>query len=339
MQNIHKLADSFYKSAGLFQAPPAMVTRIQKDVISSYSAVVAYNTKHNASAYRIEHQEYSDEADAVIKNYKEIFFEAKKHTKLTPHKKTDFSILYNINLDGWKYLKPDLKKLFSQWKKEDLYDPYIKLAVYFKEHTHRGEYDHRIRKMSIWIDDRFTNPETVDNYILYTSLIKRTVEHELEHFGQFLLGNLLRKRHIYGKMDRGDIAGLPSNKLRSQIHDLYGKPVSSLDTDLQLSHPEQDIEFYPDIKNSIRYFLYHISHIIKEARTEFFKCWIGEPNHFIFMSEQLILQSNPEGDKNYLNYINMIDHIQFPFDILKNKNRAKWEKAVKVFYSAVRHTL
>jgi hypothetical protein len=340
--DIHQLANSFYKAAGLFQAPPAMVARFQKDVVDLYASAVMYRVKYRALQFRRDNPEYSKARQNVIDNFRNLFIAAKKYTSIAPRPPKYFSKLYNINLDGWKYFKPELKTLFNQWINEGLYDPQIKLRVIFKNYKHAGEYDNVEHSISIFIQNDYLHPNSVEHFYRLKMELEKTVRHELEHFSQFLLGNLLSKNSRPKANERGDVAGLPSSKLRTKQYDFLGSPVSSLGPDgiNELQHSEIDIEFYTDLHDSIKTFMFHIPHILKGTRLEFLKCWVGEPNNFKNLSQEKInnLGISKNYQISYMGYVDSVNKVHSPFDVLKN-NSGKWKKAVKVFYDAVRHSL
>lgn len=194
MEEILKL----FKQASLWQAPPAMVTRIQKNVLNVYASSLMYIVKEKAKKLRNDYPLGKEKttADEKIDYLKEIFLEAKKNTNwpaMFPQNTTQF---YNIDLTGWKYNKPDIDKLLKFWLREGLYDPMLTVKIIFEHNSNgiRGNYDHTIKTIKIFIFDKYLNVSNIEEFLLYKSTIIRTVEHELEHFGQYVLGDLLRKK-------------------------------------------------------------------------------------------------------------------------------------------------
>jgi hypothetical protein len=342
-----KLSNDFHKLASMWEAPPAMVEKLQKNVLNVYAATVMYIAKERAKQIRKERPIGSEKtyADVEIENLKEVFMVAKKDTNWPATPPQNISGMYNIDLTGWKYMKPEIEKLFKQWIKEGLYDPQIRVDLEFKSNgKERGYYDHGKHKIQLFIFDKYLYVNDVEHFKLFKATILRTVEHEIEHMAQFILGDLLRKKNFIDKKEIGDTAGLPKKKIRNLKHDFYGRDIENFDDETsRLPHPEQDIEFYTDIKNSISYFKFHIGQIINSAKKDLFKAWVGEePNRFKEISDAAVdaWEGGSESSKTaYRNFINRLNTAQFPFSVLKDKKDLRWKMAVKIFYNAVQHLL
>jgi hypothetical protein len=340
------LSDTFHKLAGVWEGPPAMVARIQKNVINVYAASVMYNTRDRArDIFRTAKDENSNQE---IANLKEIFTEAKKHTSWPPIFPKTITGLYNIDLTGWKYLKSETEKLLKQWFREDLYDTQIKVSVVFEdEKSKNGQFDPTTKTISIYIDNDDLNVLNQYEFKFNINRIKRTVAHECEHFGQTILSDLLRKKRHMDYGERGELVGLPSPKLRSKKYDFHGRLITAPNPEdkIRLEHPLRDEEFYPNLKNAVNYFIYHLEHTVVNStkiKKEYFKSFVGEkPNNFKQLSDAAInTWKAPENIKNQHKYvINSLNEAYPPFDKLQKFDLPKWKAAVKIFYNTVSHLL
>jgi hypothetical protein len=165
------------------------------------------------------------------------------------------------------------------------------------------------------------------------------VRHELQHFGQFLLSDLLRKNYMsLSPKDPGDVAGMLGRKLRSKEYDIGGFNLKNYNKDNRAEHSLIDIEFYTDLEDSIQKFQKYAAVIAKECIKEFAKCWAGENNNFVEKHSKLILNNKKLNNKyreDLLVFTQRVGQPNLFFKTLRNKDIGKWKKAVSLFYTKI----
>lgn len=145
--------------------------------------------------------------------------------------------------------------------------------------------------------------------------VRRTIQHELEHTVQTLL-----KRVLW----LSEEGGLPSKRIRDES----GGPSAI--------HPLRDVEFYPNLADSLADFSLVIKDIPKEAHRMALAYWLGEISKHELRS-QLARQIKDEKKRFEVesDILFGADRIIYSFHQLKANQKDKWKKAVKVFLAEI----
>lgn len=310
--NISKLASVFAKQAGIFEAPPAMVQKLTKSVLDIYASAVFF---------------------VAVRHHRDAIIRAAKQYTTTSHWLPYTSFLLDVDLSGWKYLDAKKQQLFNNWKKEDLIDQFITCNIVFVDGApkNHGEFYSNTNTINIFINSNSTNTDNIKEFRYNIEDIKRTVRHELQHYGQMLLNSLIRVGPVRPG-SRGNGAGLPSNKIRSKEQDYFGRMLSPNSSYISTDHQLIDSEFYTNLSDSIDRFINTSKYIPHNLLKEFAKVWVGEKSNFTATIRKDIELFNSILKSVYIGP-------QEPFTTLKIKSPEKWRKAVKEFYSKIRYLL
>ena len=247
-----------------------------------------------------------------------------------PHKYKNISIFLDVDINEWKYIDENKKKLFNSWVKEDLTDDSIRCDILFvKNQKLVGQYFPVENKIEIYLN--ISRIYDVDNFNYNIELIISSVRHELQHFAQFLLSKLSRIDYNIPQGKPGNMTGLPSRKIRSKDQDYYGHYLMPNQTSDQASeHDLHDSEFYTNLADTIHEFVVVARAIPREIRQELAKAWVGENSNYKKMYYSLPYLTQVQINKIIKNI-----NVHRLFKALREKDIGKWKKAVKEFYSAV----
>lgn len=205
----------------------------------------------------------------------------------------------------------------------------------------------------------FTNIEHIK---VRLNEIKTTLRHELQHFIQTSIGQLIKK--LKSDDSKKEYAGgLPSEKIRDQKFHYSGlltQPSEDIPKNIIekyidehgveqeiIRHPLRDIEFYTRLSDEISRFKLFAKHLPVSLHQDYAKAWVKEIffDDFEKKAKQEFLKINnyDVGRTNIMllsnmaiNYLNKTYMNQGDFFLnLKNYQPLKWDKAVKEFIKAV----
>jgi hypothetical protein len=331
MQTTDQLATNFLKSAGLFEAPPNMVKDLTQLVLYIFASVVLFN---------IDGRELTTVGDELI--LRKLKQKAKQYSNrvMSTH---DYIRKFPLDLTNWKYLNKEREQLLKQWINEGLIDNYINVKIIFKKQKNAGLYDKNTNTMTVYIKNANMNSVEEFDYAVFD--IIQTVRHEVQHFAQFLLSDLLRKKYIKRSpkdQSKGDLAGLPGKKLRSEDYDYDGTYLrNNYPSNNVANHALRDMEFYTNLEDAINIFKRHIAYIPQHLKKSFMYAFIDMPNNFIADQKKVIYKKklNSEETLKEINYYYDIGQPFFAFKILHNEDIGKWKKAVSIFYTKINSLL
>jgi hypothetical protein len=324
-EHIISLANAFYKSAGVFEAPPAMVERLVRAAKGLYASAILYHIENDLHDLQLYPNHSIKELEAVKQK-------ALQYANV-PRAPNDRAGKLPIDLAGWKYLKPDLGMLYRYWIKEGFRKPYIQCHFVFGERSDQGYYDPTTNVIVMYIDNRS------ERFDFTMRELEKTARHELQHFGQALLSDLLRKSYMVdAKNPHGDMAGIPSNKIRSKDYSPHGISLKTRQRDQE--HALHDVEFYTNLQDNIDMFIDQAKNLIRfpGSTKQLFNMFVGMPNTFV-KDQWARLKADPGFDRTYkdqyLKHIVELNNHSNMFKIMLAKDPAKWRKAVNVFYTSV----
>lgn len=331
LADIAHLASTFYKAAAIFEAPPAMVAMLTRVVKEIYAATVLYRIPN------LNDPSLSRQDDSYFDYYRYLQSKALQyHYTARPPKNFEWKM--RVDLTGWKYLSQDLAMLYKYWIKEDMRPNYVNCRFIFgKDKNYAGLFEANSNTITIYIDN------LSDNFDHTIRELEQTVRHEVQHFGQTLLSDLLRKDSYHNpKNPRGDMAGLPSDKIRSKEYNTHG--ISLRDNKRTQADVLQDIEFYTYLQDNVNAFKHEAANILRTPDTmkSLFNMWVGLPNKFIRNQLDILRKdrsSKQENKDQYIRHLSDIMQHKNMFKVLLEKEPAKWKKAVNVFYTQVQHLL
>lgn len=137
-----------------------------------------------------------------------------------------------------------------------------------------------------------------------------TVRHEVIHFGQSLLKDL---------MNLDDYAGLPSKKYRDPNYDSAG--VDPETQEVTQEHAKRDVEFYTRLSDEVRFFLNVVKSVPKKYWSRAIPIWVDVKKDVDWWYTS---PEKPGHDYRKLRASSF-------FTALKDQDIRKWKKAVKEF--------
>jgi hypothetical protein len=325
---LERKCNLFFKKAGLFRPPPNMLSDLIKRAVYIFASAALY--------------EANKLPDSNEK--RDLINEITKYSTKPLSSRHDVVTLLDINLDDWDYMNDKLNSLVKMWLKEGLLNETVKCVFSFTEHEkqYQGMYEFSSQKLTIYMG----SPAVNSVYEFNTKLdnIKTTVRHELQHFAQGLLSNLLRKNYLHiDPKSKGDLAGLSPKKYRSKDLDIYGRPLARTNAKDYAEHELRDVEFYTNLEDSIVLFKNYIQNLDLDSdlKRELAKSWVGLPSSFkdkrLNQIENLDIS---EDDKEQLMlHALSLSRPQYPFKTLKEKDENKWKLAVKIFWKEIQYLL
>lgn len=318
--------EKFFKKAGLFRPPPAMLSTLLKRAEFIFAS---------AALHEVNNLPDSEEKNILIS-------EIKKYSSKPLSTRADFVTILDLDLEHWDYMNDKLHKLVKQWLKEGLLKETIDCVFSFQEHEEKfqGLYEFSTQKLTIFIGSPVVS--SVEEFKYKLENIKTTVRHELQHFAQGLLSDLLRKNYLYlDPKAKGDLAGLPPKKYRSKDLDIHGRPLARTDEKTYAEHELRDIEFYTNLEDSIATFKNYSNYLDSDLKRELAKAWVGMPNAFKDKRLDQIDNLNIlEEDKERLTFEALrLSRPQYPFKTLRDKDENKWKLAVKIFWKEIQDLL
>lgn len=252
-----------------------------------------FSKKRDVETYR---QEFV-EAKLLERKLTSLAGKAKKYKKKAIKK-------FAIDLSGWKYLTG--KELPERWDN-------ITAQLTFGNRSFGGQWRGLDRILEVNVPE--TIGKTLDAWRLAQADMVETLAHELEHFGQDVLLLLTKSR-----------GGLPSKSLREPGIEPSGfKWGPGPGGSKQKEHALRDIEFYPNLGDSVRIFQRNIKKVSPKDRADAIRIWVGE----------LPVARGRELNKLRQRLPSPLRSVDTMFQTLKKKAPDKWQKAVKEFYKAV----
>jgi hypothetical protein len=237
---------------------------------------------------------------------------AKKHTKRPATSEGPDAVEVPFDVRGWRYsdLVSDLsrKELREAEREGGPLSPIMVIHSYRKSGSHLGSWNPNARNVIIWIPLVFY----VHEFLSTLDQIAVIVRHELQHAGQYSLGEL-QKLH--------EPAGLP--KHRQPGIDPGGLPAKELGQsegeDARIEHGLRDIEFHTRLQDEVDSWAAHerAGHIPSdpEGKAAALKVWVGAGR-----------ASTASG---------LVKHPTEFFAVLKRGNKPKWKDAVGKFVREV----
>jgi hypothetical protein len=176
-----------------------------------------------------------------------------------------------------------------------------------------GYWDYRNREVNIFYPSRRDySALNLRGFQETIAELRRTIRHETQHMGQDLIQDM---------KNLNEIAGLPSKKIRPG-----GKDYDPNTGEWVRPHPERDVEFYTRMSDEVDTFARMVTKFPKELLPLIFQVWVGQkekvPIHIV------------EDFQYYPAYWELRRLKPSPFFwALKNNQKPKWKKAVKLLFS------
>lgn len=217
----------FSKRASHLAAPPVVNRALQDEALRQYANMVAANEEASAEVRKAA----GELAGSLVPNRRIM-----------------------IDLTGWKYLDRIPKHLVDRMARTRLY---VAVQNAPDEDATAGTFSADPWMVTFYIHDYKLNPESVDAFMHYATLVVGTAGHEARHLGQVLLkggrGGMPSRRHsVPGASRTGDVS---VRNLRSVPLHVPLEPHPTSPQFGQIPYFLRDIEFWPNVSSEVTYFV------------------------------------------------------------------------------------